>query len=551
MQIRKKKYKIKRAVLFLACIYGGFLYAKGISYFPSEVEQVAQTVAQIEVYGKKNGKEVSLGGGSGFFIQDSKTFVTNAHVIPFLLMEYDLLEDLSSIRIKKDGQLYRVKSIQNMSIFYDLCVLEVEAYTGPFLQFGKHNLNKDVYMMGFLPGKFHKLKAHLSFYREEYPSYDLFPYFTDYESLKGMSGSPVVNSQGKLIGIMSQYRTWNIGVIKSKFLKDLLNKTPFEGDIYQLIKHQWKVMIESAENGDMLAQHRLGELFLNDAEVWMSHIPMSFFDQALNLFSKKEFQQEQVLKWTKKAALQGYPRAMFNLGGLHLNGTFDLPEELMQEKAFYWIREAALIGYPYAEFILGFLIYEEGVGVLPSKRKAFEWILKAALQDHPRASFEAGLMHLDEDYVEPSQTKAMEWMLKSALQGNALALFTVGLVLYMGAGVEQNFAEAFQYFHIASEVADHNPSQFILGMMYGRGIGVESDEELSHHWLAESMLEGRFGVFAGLMGGTNKVHLSVKDIDYPFIQIVMSNPFGFEEENFELKDITRMVKLMEHSYFSF
>lgn len=550
MQIRKKRCKIKRAGLFLICAYGCFLYAKEISYFPADVEQAAQTAAQIEVYGKKDGKEVSLGRASGFFIQDSKTFVTNAHVIPFLPMKFDLLEDLNSIRIKKDGRSYRVKSIQNISIFHDLSVLEVENYAGPFLKFGKHNLNEDVYTMGFVPGKFHKLKARLSYYREEYPSYDLFPYFTDYEPLRGMSGSPVVNSKGRLIGVMSQYRSWNISVIKSEFLKNLLNKPLPEDDIYQLINHQWKVMEELANNGDMLAQQKLGELFLHDAEVWTSQI--------YNLFSQKELQQEQVLKWTKKAALQRHPRASFNLGGLYLNGFYltgglDISEESANKEAFHWIRESALMEYPYAEFVLGFLIYKEGIGVAPSKRKTFEWVHKAALSGHPRAGFEVGLMYLDEDYGEPSQRKAMEWIHKAALLGNALAQFTVGLMNYVGAGLEQNFTRAFQYFHSASEVADHNPSQFILGTMYGRGIGVERDSELSHRWLAESMLEGRFGAFADLMGGASKeINLSANDaMDYVFIQLVMDDPLSFEKQNFKLKDIVQMVKFMENTHFSF
>ena len=549
----KIRYKIKRAGLFLICAYGCFLYAKEISYFPAVVEQSFQAAAQIEVYRTQEGRKVSLGSGSGFFVQDSKTFVTNAHVIPLLLMDFDLLEDLNSIRIKKDGQFYRVKSIRNISIFHDLSVLEVEAYTGPFLKLGKHNVDETVYTMGFVRREFYKFQTQTAFYREEYPFYDLFPSFTDYKGLQGISGGPVVNSQGDLVGIVSQARPWNIGVVKSEFLKNLLEKPPFEGKMNELVKQQVRAVVHSANQGDKLAQQVLGEFFLHDAIAWVSYIPLSFFERIESIVSEpEEFYLQQALKWTKKAALQDYPRASFNVGALYFNNKLNISEELANKEAFYWIRESALLGYPYAEFVLGFLIYKEGIGVAPSKRKTFEWVLKAALSGHPRAGFEVGLMHLDEDYVEPSERKAMEWILKAALRGNTLAQFTSGLMSYMGAGTEQNFTKAFEYFHIAAEMADHSPSQFIVGAMYGRGIGVEHDKALSNHWLVESMLEGRFGVFADLMGGLSEINPGKRDVvDFPFVQIVMSNPLQFEEEDFELRDVARIVRLMENTHSSF
>ena len=552
MPIRKNN-NIKRSALFLVCTYGCFLYAKEISYFPSGVEQAFQTTAQIEVYKKQKDKEVFLGRGSGFFVQDSKTFVTNAHVIPLLLMDFDLLEDLSSMRIKKDGQSYRVKSIQNISIFYDLSVLEVEDYTGPFLKLGKHNVDETVYTMGFVHREFYKFRTQTAYYKEEYPFYDLFPFFTDYKQLSGMSGGPVVNSQGDLVGVVSQARPWNIGVVKSEFLKNLLENPPFKGEVDELVKQQVRAIADSADKGDKLAQQALGEFFLHDAISWISYIPLSFFEYIDSLFSEQEeFYLQQALKWTKKAALQGYPRASFNLSGLYFNGKLDVSEESANKEAFYWIKESALEGFSYAQFLLGFLMYKTGVGVSVSESFAFQWIQKAALQGHPRASFELGLMYLDGYFVEPSQEKAIEWIHEASVQGNTLAQFTLGLMNYMGVGAEQDFTKAFEYFHIAAEMADHSPSQFILGMMYGRGIGVEYDKELSHRWFLESVLEGRFGVFADVMGGMSEINPDKNDaVDYPFIKIVISNPLQFKNEKFELRDIARMVSLMEDAHFSF
>lgn len=89
--------------------------------------------------------------------------------------------------------------------------------------------------------------------------------------------------------------------------------------------------------------------------------------------------------WLKKAAGQGDPKAMFELGNAYLlgNEAAKLVPDPDREAAL-WYFQAASAGHADAQYQLG-LLFLAGKGVIDSRKEAQNWFKKAAAQGHPEA----------------------------------------------------------------------------------------------------------------------------------------------------------------------
>jgi len=74
---------------------------------------------------------------------------------------------------------------------------------------------------------------------------------------------------------------------------------------------------------------------------------------------------------------------------------------------------------------------------------------------------------------------------KSAERGNAESQSGLGLIYKYGLGVEQSYAEAFEWFRKAAEQG-YAPAQWCLGMCYERGEGVEQNNAEAIFWYRKS-----------------------------------------------------------------
>jgi TPR repeat protein len=111
-----------------------------------------------------------------------------------------------------------------------------------------------------------------------------------------------------------------------------------------------------AEQGDVNAQYNLGTTYYNGTGI------------------KKN--DDEAVKWWRKAAEQGDPDAEYNLGFLYYKG-----QEVKQDyvEAFKWYRKSAEQGNVYAQNAVGSL-YHDGLGVKQDYAEATKWYRKSAEQ---------------------------------------------------------------------------------------------------------------------------------------------------------------------------
>jgi len=99
------------------------------------------------------------------------------------------------------------------------------------------------------------------------------------------------------------------------------------------------------------------------------------------------------------------------------------------------------------------------------------------------AEYEAGVRA----YTDGDFALALEEFRDSARQGHAGSEFMLGVQYFNGAGVEQDPAIAAIYFHLAAEKG-YPAAQLAFGSIYIRGVGVWQDLVQAHYWLSLAVL---------------------------------------------------------------
>jgi TPR repeat protein len=191
------------------------------------------------------------------------------------------------------------------------------------------------------------------------------------------------------------------------------------------------------------------------------------------------------LKWYRKVAEQGHPRAQFNLGILYQNGQGVIKDKV---QAVYWYQKAAKQGYASAQCNLAWM-YEQGQGVEQNYVKAIEWYQKAADQGDVDAQYNLGLMYKQGGGVIQNYAKAIEWYEKAADQGHVEAQFSLGLIYEEGGGVIQNYAKAVEWYEKAADQG-HVEAQFNLGLIYEQGGGVIQNYAKAIKWYEKAADQG-------------------------------------------------------------
>ena len=314
--------------------------------------------------------------GTGFFV-DQQTLVTNYHVIaPLLLFSFDNsdFEDLlESSYIEKDEQRYAITDIINVSVVDDLAVLQVEGYQGPVLELAEEetHLGDVISIPGFpsvdkipeytrtirlqeITGTVVDITAYCSLA-------DISLTIDFFSVLGGASGSPILNTAGKVVGVL--HSTGGESIVcgtKIKHLKHLLQNPRFQSvGIYDFMESKiFEILDQTIKEKDTIAQYRLATLLLQDIIPETIVINHPFVDN--NIHPKML-----AVNFTKELAEQGNISAQFVLGNLYIEG-LDVEEKkwfIMSEtdslveqdikQSIYWLEQVAEQGLPSAQYLLG------------------------------------------------------------------------------------------------------------------------------------------------------------------------------------------------------
>lgn len=214
-------------------------------------------------------------------------------------------------------------------------------------------------------------------------------------------------------------------------------------DFSEACKWKWRAIdhyLADAEKGDANAQYGLGYVYnsVNDYD-----------------------DEEDALKWYRKAAEQGHAEAQFELGGRYWIGW---SVEKNAEEAAKWYQKAAEQGHMEAQVALG-KCYLVGIGMIQSADKAVEWCEKAAEQGFQYAKdlalkirqgkgvaqCELGNCYSGGDGVEKNEKKAVECWREAAEQGYAEAQYELGQCYEWGRGVKASKREAKKWLKMAAE----------------------------------------------------------------------------------------------------
>jgi TPR repeat protein len=161
-----------------------------------------------------------------------------------------------------------------------------------------------------------------------------------------------------------------------------------------------KVLVESANAGELAAQDALGTLY--------SQIP------AVGL---RDYQA--AMKWYRMAADRGYPSSEYGVGMLYYYGQ-GVPQDY--STAARWYRKAADHGSAAAQADLG-LMYYLGQGVTQNYDEARSWYQQAAGNHDPSGQSKLGMMCFRGEGGPRDLGEAVKWFRAAAESGRAVAQY--------------------------------------------------------------------------------------------------------------------------------
>ncbi len=381
-------------------LVGAYSYASDLPEGVLKAEQATYKVV-VDIDG-------GYGYGTGFFIAPYR-FVTNFHVI-------NRIKDIKDISLVRDDKSsIEVKKLLSVSVYADLAILQTEQKSNIYLSEGEKSLfHEGVFVIGY-PRKMRKsvtIRSVGEINIMENVYYGAFFEFGFVEDVGGMSGSPLLDSKGNLLGILYSSRKPYVMSILSSYLQELLYNdigTVCENQPRKCIDHEIfkaKKLITNQLDSDYLIPEKDSTFF---------HLPLGLLEGFL-------VSKEDTVRYLSK--------------GVELN-------------------------HPIALFVLG-VMYSKGEGVEQDVEKAFSYYERAAKMNHPTAIYNVGVMYFRGKGVERDREKAAFYYERVANMGDSDALFKLGEMYYFGGeGVEQDFGKAISYYERAAKMG-HPIAPFAL-----------------------------------------------------------------------------------------
>ena len=152
------------------------------------------------------------------------------------------------------------------------------------------------------------------------------------------------------------------------------------------------------------------------------------------------------------AAREGDPKALFQIGMRYSNGT-GVPQDMSASAR--WFEEAANRGFAPAQYSLGSL-HEKGIGVARDLDRAADWYGRAAAQGNARAMHNLAVIHAmgNPPSRQPDMATAAGWFEKAADLGIKDSQFNLGVLYGRDMGLGQDLVKSYKWFSIAARSGD-------------------------------------------------------------------------------------------------
>jgi len=216
------------------------------------------------------------------------------------------------------------------------------------------------------------------------------------------------------------------------------------------------------------------------------------------------------VSWLRRAAEGGLAVAQNDLGNCYYAGQ---GVEADSTEAFRWFTRAGEQELAQALVSLG-VCYDLGEGVEKNPAEAARLFRQAAEMGHPTGQDYLGNCYFGGYGVEQDYPQAIGWYRRAAEQGLASAQFNLGSCYEYGKGLKKDWGEAakwyrkaaeqdsggaqfalgscyqFKHWHLKGTTVGCDEAQFALGSCYQYGRGVEQDLAQAEQWYRKAADQG-------------------------------------------------------------
>ena len=257
----------------------------------------------------------------------------------------------------------------------------------------------------------------------------------------------------------------------------------------------FSLILKAAQKGVSNAQYTVARCYksgsgtskdIGETFIWLKKAATQNNADAQNglgylYFEGKEFTKDLdiALRWFKKAAGQGNSNGMHSLGECHR-------ERKESKAAFSAFKNAAERGLPAGAFDLA-LCYRDAIGIGKNLKLANFWLEKSADAGYPRAK-----KLLAEHYAKGigvEKDKEQGDLLRKQYKETKDHPPTSSRPYWEDVSLKEAGKTNFQETKKAAEKGDAE-AQAGMGLAYGKGVGVERDEEKAIDWYKKSAAQG-------------------------------------------------------------
>ena len=371
--------------------------------------------------------------GTAFAI-GSNQMITSFHMLSNLLGKKGSLEKIVLTQSGSSSQI-KIQRVIKVSALYDIVVFETKETVSNYLEFTKDSLNpKDFFdpkeklsIVGYPNGVLNILQQTGNIYQV-----DSFSYFPANEvGVGGASGSPVLNTQGEVVGVIHSTASNLFYFTKASDIQKILSEkelTPCSSlSPVKCLQKEIKNLKKMAEQGSAFAQNMLAHIY----------------EQGNGI---TKINKELALEWYTKSAEQGFALSQTQLA----------------------------------------VRYETGVGTEGNYDLALELLKKAAEQNLAIAKSNLAAMYMkDRGIEEPNYDLAFELFKEAAEMGFAPAQYSLAVKYETGVGTEGNYDLALEWYEKSARMG-FAPAQYLFAMIYYR----ESNRELYFYWMKKAAEKG-------------------------------------------------------------